>query len=153
HWPLLSYAHIMTSGAPSRSVRIVAVIVAFLLAWLTYRILEKPIRTMPNRAALALTPALGIVACLGLAVFARQLHARSEKYGFENIIKAETGGWGFPGPALKAVHTATGYHYERGGGSHKILFIGDSHAEQYYPRIDQLFGEHPDRSKGILFVT
>src|SRR5262249_346366 len=83
----------------------------------------------------------------------RQVHARSEKYGFEKIIKAETGDWGFPGTALKSVHTTTGYHYERGGGPHKVLFIGDSHAEQYYPRIDKLFLEHPDRSKGIMFVT
>jgi hypothetical protein len=33
------------------------------------------------------------------------------------------------------------------------LFIGDSHAEQYNPRIDKLFLDHPDQSKGILFVT
>jgi peptidoglycan/LPS O-acetylase OafA/YrhL len=153
HWPLLSYAYIMTSGDPSRTVQLFAVGAAFLLAWLTYRIIEKPIRTMPNRAALAITPALGLVALLGLAMFSRQLHARSENFGLDNIIKAEAGEWGFPGPKLTAVHTATGYHFERGGGSHKVLFVGDSHVEQYYPRIDRLMTEHPDTAKGVLFVT
>jgi SGNH domain (fused to AT3 domains) len=134
-------------------VQLAAVGAAFLLAWLTYRIIEKPVRTMPNRAALALTPALGIVACLGLAIFSHQLHARSEKFGLDNIIRAEAGEWGFPGPKLTAVHTATGDHFERGGGSHKVLFVGDSHVEQYYPRIDRLMTEHPDTTKGVLFVT
>jgi hypothetical protein len=108
---------------------------------------------MPNRAALVLTPLLGIVACLGLAMFSRQLHARSEKFGLDNIIKAEAGEWGFPGPKLTAVHTAAGYHFERGSSSHKVLFVGDSHAEQYYPRIDRLMTEHQDTTKGVVFVT
>ena len=51
------------------------------------------------------------------------------------------------------MHTATGYHFERGDGQHKVLFVGDSHAEQYYPRIDRLLTEHPNTAKGILFVT
>jgi len=44
HWPLLSFARIVEIGTPSREVRIVAVAISIVLAWLTYRLIEKPIR-------------------------------------------------------------------------------------------------------------
>jgi hypothetical protein len=50
HWPLLSFAHILENGLPSREIRIVAIVMSILLAWLTYKIIEKPIRLgMHNR--------------------------------------------------------------------------------------------------------
>src|SRR5262249_29456910 len=61
--------------------------------------------------------------------------------------------WEFPGRTLTPVHTALGYHFERKSGSSNVLFVGDSHMEQYYPRIDRLLSENPDSTRGVLFVT
>ncbi|WP_148264872.1 acyltransferase family protein [Collimonas fungivorans] len=44
HWPILSFARIVESQTPSLKIRVAAVIVAIALAWLTYRIIERPIR-------------------------------------------------------------------------------------------------------------
>lgn len=44
HWPLLSFARIVESEVPSRNIRIAAVVLSILLAWLTARFIEKPIR-------------------------------------------------------------------------------------------------------------
>ncbi len=44
HWPLLSYARIVEGEVPSRSIRIVAVVFSIVFAWLTYRLVERPIR-------------------------------------------------------------------------------------------------------------
>ena len=44
HWPLLSFARIVETEMPSTNIRIVAVIVTVVLAWLTYKLVEKPIR-------------------------------------------------------------------------------------------------------------
>ncbi len=44
HWPLLSFVQILTSEAPTVAVRIAAVVIAFALAWLTYRFVERRIR-------------------------------------------------------------------------------------------------------------
>lgn len=44
HWPLLSFARIMESETPSLEIRIAAVLIAIVLAWLTYWLIEKPIR-------------------------------------------------------------------------------------------------------------
>jgi hypothetical protein len=44
HWPLLSYAQILSGESPERSVRIGMVVLAFALAALTYKFVEQPIR-------------------------------------------------------------------------------------------------------------
>ena len=55
HWPLLSFSSIINSGTPDRFIRITSVLLAVLLAWLTYRFLERPIRAKKNST---LTPAI-----------------------------------------------------------------------------------------------
>lgn len=44
HWPLLSFARILESRIPSLGIRISAIALAVILAWLTYRLIEHPIR-------------------------------------------------------------------------------------------------------------
>ena len=44
HWPLLSFEHILISELPTPKVRIIAILAAFALAWLSYQFVEKPLR-------------------------------------------------------------------------------------------------------------
>jgi hypothetical protein len=44
HWPLLSFAAVAEGGPPAPAVRINAVLLSILLAFVTYKIIEKPIR-------------------------------------------------------------------------------------------------------------
>jgi peptidoglycan/LPS O-acetylase OafA/YrhL len=44
HWPILSFAHIIESNVPSLNIRIAAVILSIILAWLTHKLVERPIR-------------------------------------------------------------------------------------------------------------
>lgn len=44
HWPLLAYARIVEGETPSRTIRIALVLLSVLLAWLTYRFIERPLR-------------------------------------------------------------------------------------------------------------
>jgi peptidoglycan/LPS O-acetylase OafA/YrhL len=44
HWSLLSFARIMDGEKPSQGVRIAAVLISIVLAWLTYLLVEKPMR-------------------------------------------------------------------------------------------------------------
>ena len=43
HWPLLSFLRILDGGS-NRVARVIAMIAAIALAWLTYRFVELPIR-------------------------------------------------------------------------------------------------------------
>ena len=45
HWPILSYLRIIESGMVTSSVKMLAVGISIVLAWITYRFLESPIRT------------------------------------------------------------------------------------------------------------
>jgi len=69
HWPLLAYARILVNPEgdaaidPSRSIRVSLVLVAFGLAWLTYKLVEQPIRTGQRSPA----KALGLVAAMLVA--------------------------------------------------------------------------------------
>lgn len=44
HWPILSFAQILLGGTPSVAARISAVAASLVLAWLTYQLIERPIR-------------------------------------------------------------------------------------------------------------
>jgi hypothetical protein len=44
HWPILSYLQIIKEEIPHRDARILAVLISILLAWLTYKLIECPIR-------------------------------------------------------------------------------------------------------------
>jgi peptidoglycan/LPS O-acetylase OafA/YrhL len=71
HWPLLSFLRIVSPGQPSPIARGVAVASAFVVAWLTYRFVEKPVRRTKAQyrgvsSVQILVPAM-LVAC-GLGV-------------------------------------------------------------------------------------
>lgn len=44
HWPLLSFARIVESEVPSLNIRIAAILLSVVLSWLTYKLVERPIR-------------------------------------------------------------------------------------------------------------
>ncbi|MFL6676503.1 MAG: acyltransferase family protein [Massilia sp.] len=54
HWPLLSFAQIVESKTPAPAIRAAALALALLLAWLTWRLLERPLRARPGRGKVAL---------------------------------------------------------------------------------------------------
>jgi peptidoglycan/LPS O-acetylase OafA/YrhL len=71
HWPLLSFARIVESGMPSAPIRGAAVVAAVVLAWLSYRFVEKPLRGAGDgrRTAVAL-----VVVMLSLVAFSGWLY-------------------------------------------------------------------------------
>jgi len=52
HWPLLTFARILQAHVPSTVVVLGLVLMSFVLAWLTWRFVEKPIRSAPRSRAL-----------------------------------------------------------------------------------------------------
>ena len=66
HWPILSYLHIIEDGAPHRDKRVLAVLLSFFLAWITYRFIEKPIRFGGLKEPFRSTILVSIVLLLGV---------------------------------------------------------------------------------------
>ena len=71
HWPILSFIRILHAERPGRTVRVVAVLAAVALAWLTYRLVETPIRRSAHRRGppLALVVAMVILGVTGYACY------------------------------------------------------------------------------------
>ena len=69
HWPMLSFMRIVESETPSLGFRVLAVGLSVLLAWMTYYIVEKPIRLESAGGKSSLKTAVlgGLVAILGVA--------------------------------------------------------------------------------------
>ncbi len=68
HWPLLYFARVTEAGAPSALIRAGAVALAALLAWLTYRFLEIPIRERAKGQTAFTVPLVAVnIAVMGLS--------------------------------------------------------------------------------------
>ncbi|HEV2523913.1 MAG TPA: acyltransferase family protein [Gammaproteobacteria bacterium] len=83
HWPLLSFANMIESGVPDRSTRIAAVLISIILAWLTYRLIEHPIRfgKKNNAKVILLAILISLVGLLGYQTFKR------DGFSFRNNIQ------------------------------------------------------------------
>lgn len=153
HWPILSFARIIESEIPSREIRLGAVMLSIVLAWLTYRLIEKPIRfgrVMWIKTA-GLTLGLAVVGYVGYNAFQRNgLEFRAKQ--FVNISKA-AGEWEYPGKLLAANIPGIDYFQQQSGRGQVTLFVGDSNIEQYSPRIEELIASDPKNTNGVIFKT
>ena len=64
HWPLLSFARILESQTPGPELHLALVLMSFILAWGTYRFIEKPIRFSDRYPRAVLWLGLWMVAVL-----------------------------------------------------------------------------------------
>ncbi|HZV65988.1 MAG TPA: acyltransferase family protein [Telluria sp.] len=73
HWPLLAFARILAGGTPSRDIRVIVVVTAVVLAWLTYRLLERQVRAPSWIGAKngVLVGLMAVVGFVGLNCFQR----------------------------------------------------------------------------------
>ncbi len=71
HWPLLSFLNILAAGLPPLAVRWLALGSSILLAWLTYRYIELPVRRHKERRFnFRLAAAAAVAGVAGLVVYA-----------------------------------------------------------------------------------
>lgn len=151
HWPILSFARIVESEIPSREIRMGAVTLSFVFAWLTYRLIEMPIRfgrkTWIKPALLCIS--LAVIGYIGYNSFQRNgLAFRLPKevrhiadFRYEYAKDARAGKcW------LSAQQSFDGFDSEcieipLFGESHSVLVWGDSHAARLYPGLRATLGD------------
>lgn len=133
HWPLLAFARIDEGHATGPVVRLTELALSFPLAWLTYRLIENPIRRSRSpRPVIALAVSMALIFCVGSVTFL--------KSGFEFRAAARN----FPVTPVgefTASRTSDGscerlFHKEKvkeevclaNDPRPQILVVGDSHA-------------------------
>jgi len=70
HWPLLTFARIINSDTPSIEMRCIAIVIAVVLSWLTYRLIELPLRNISSKVRVVFFLAfMGAVGTIGYVTF------------------------------------------------------------------------------------
>lgn len=142
HWPLFAFARLVMAAPASTLLASVLVVGAFLLAILTYYLVELPIRrTRSRRAVAALVAGSLVSAMVGSMGALAILPTRAAIFDgpqIEEVVRAQND-W---------VHVDSIDLLKP--GQHATLFIGDSYMQQYYPRIERIA---PVSSRGILLRT
>lgn len=136
HWPLLSFLHIVDGPVPRTLLKILAVLLAIILAAASYHLLEKPIRFGTRKAikTLALICAMILLAFAGMAIF--------YSGGFPSRLPDK---FLIIGEQFKRIPSGTSdciKKYFGGGNSYcrisdidsppTVVIIGDSHAGHFY---------------------
>ncbi|WP_206081316.1 acyltransferase family protein [Mariprofundus ferrooxydans] len=154
HWPLLSFADILGNGVVPRDFRIAAVLFSVLLAWLTYRFIESPLRSghrkIPVTSGLLLI--MSGVVIIGLLGYKGVITPRNDNVALANIIEA-TKDWQYPGDSEPYDPGVSGTYIYKSKRSDITLFIGDSHVEQYAARVSSTVHSQPLLSNSAVFVT
>lgn len=139
HWPLLSFARIIEGGYPSKELRIGIVTLSIALAWLTYKLVECPIRFGKQRNIVCiLFVLLSFIGFLGLVTFyqhgltSRAVVSENQKIGFSGYDGGDGGylGRGCGLGIKESLHFAFCGGDKR--GNVKYALLGDSKAGALY---------------------
>lgn len=144
HWPLLSFARIMEGEKPSQGIRVAAIVISITLAWLTYKLIEKPTRFGSQHNAKTITL---LVLMLGVG-FVGYYDYKQEGLLFRKVAKKsvdftyQTDNLGYlkcqDNPLLKSL----GYCLIDSNGKINAALIGDSHAEDKFHGIAKMDKNH-----------
>lgn len=148
HWPLLSFARIVEGEVPSTGVRVAAVLLAILLAWLTFRFIELPLRAWQGRAKVV---ALVLLAAgcggIGYATYtqehiAQRTHNQKLMAYQDTINVTDRAAECFEIPY--AYKKADGWFCRLGERDAPVDYFayGDSHALSLVPALEKFAREH-----------
>ena len=140
HWPILAFARITSSELPTIELRIVALAAAFILAGVTYIIIERPVRFGFHQKVSTFT-LVGLMICVGcLSGYIYKQHGLAERFvklapTHADEIQKIAVAWQFtdyPRPAEAYQDSRYGFLTLGRENNTKVLFIGDSHTYQYW---------------------
>ncbi|KTC93764.1 MULTISPECIES: acyltransferase family protein [Legionella] len=146
HWPLLSFARIMEQGMPSKILRVGCLALSFLLAFLSYLYIEKPIRFGDKQKLKALL-LLSLSFCIiGLGLYTYYQEGFLSRTTLTRLDPAPE----FPGKlppdiAQKAIPVGLGISSHR--GKKTVIILGDSHAHHL---LAGFFQKYPENHISII---
>jgi peptidoglycan/LPS O-acetylase OafA/YrhL len=153
HWPLFSFTRIVLGHPAQPAMAAGAIVIALAAAYATYRWVEVPIRygELGRKALPPLLAGLALLAAAGVALQAQWITGRLSGPMVSQWDAAATD-WHFPGdnPIDESTGATLTVTSRRG---RKALFIGDSHIEQYWPRVRRIIDAYPDAARSAEFVN
>ena len=159
HWPIIVFGR----HQPFHSKHYLEIFISFVLAFLSFEYIERPFRGTNSlftrrqvfafgAGVSALTAAFGFAAVLSQGL-PQRYDARTRQLVFDNLAQVNNfdpscGNW------KNEVHSLADIKFCNLGDGlpHKIMFWGDSHVEQLYPAIQQLYASGGLNNRGVVFA-
>jgi peptidoglycan/LPS O-acetylase OafA/YrhL len=144
HWPLLSFVRIIGGQTPSLEVATASIFLSVALAWLTYLVVEKPLRfgKLASTKAVILFVTMCMIGSAGYVVYL------SNGFAFRNASAEDI--------------VAAAQDYEQSEGlalgnpdADETILVGDSTMGQYIPRVRKLIEQHAidlDNNRVIFYL-
>lgn len=147
HWPLFAFSRILLDKPMSVAVGAGLSLLAVALAWLTWRYIERPFRAskpinVAARDAARLWTATIVLGLCGLTAWMTWLAPRSASSPPVRLVAAAQTDW----------RDIDNIELE-GDRKERILFFGDSHMQQYLPRIEAIMKNHQAPVYSVFFRT
>jgi peptidoglycan/LPS O-acetylase OafA/YrhL len=155
HWPLLSFGYIVNGDKPALLARVALIGAAFVLAVLTYRLVELPLRRLRGHRRLArrLAGGMGAAVLAGVLVTAGTIRERIDPHGAEVYLNALNDS-DFPGPSFTPLRYQNMLFQKVGSRAPGLtVFLGDSVVQQYGPYVEQAIASAPDKFNSVVFAT
>jgi peptidoglycan/LPS O-acetylase OafA/YrhL len=152
HWPLLAYARIVSGGEVGNTLLISIILTSILLAWLTYRLIEQPLRFgfSVRLKVTGLCLSMALLAAFGIAAASKMLLPQS--HDIRVLQYYEMGG--YPRPQGERRVPKSNFASQGRNENHKILMLGDSHSEQYHNTFAQVLARRGEQaSSEVLYNT
>jgi len=150
HWSLFSFVRIIEGETPTESIQAAAIVASVVLAAATYKFIETSLRS--NRIALMLTAACLAIGATGYMAATGIIKPYSSRLGVDKIVEA-IGEWGFPTPDMEYIQSDGRTILRKVAGKGSVMFLGDSNAQQYWPRAQKILTEMPEKSKTVYLIT
>lgn len=157
HWPILSFARIVESEVPSRNIRIAAVVLSIVLAWLTYKLVERPVRLSKGGTAKVsiLVVLMALLGVLGYQTYIKDGYdTRSSIKGFVNNKNELLRTPASDEACLSYVDLKAPLfpycRFTNVNSDETIAVIGDSHAHVAYPGISEFLAS---RGKNTVLLA
>lgn len=145
HWPIISYLHITEASQPEHVTMLIALCICVALAYLTYRYIEKPIRSGDTTTLQSITLSM-LSLCIGTIGY--QTYANN---GFKDRLAAQRSlteqlSWGESdnfSPLCRNYIGINDMGYCLGDPRQapNAVLIGDSHANSLFPGLEWAFNQ------------
>lgn len=148
HWPLISYAYVIRLGkAPTPLMAMALVAASFLLAWVTYRFIEYPVRfgAHRRRRTQIVAASVAVLGACGLALWTK--NGFPERFpplpgiDIQKIGDAKLDAEFKPTKGMEVSNHGWTLVTHLGHGERKVALSGDSLLFHYGPRVQQLADE------------
>ncbi|MBC7419959.1 MAG: acyltransferase [Bdellovibrio sp.] len=155
HWPILFFLRLDNTEL-NLITSLAAAIASFVLALLTYYLIETPIAnlTLPRKkvASIFLLLVLFILGGIGSAIKQKKISPQSNMGEFTALSQAKDD-WIYPMIPMRFIkmEPADMPIYKIGQQTSEVLFIGDSNMEQYFARIKKVVS--PLSLNSAVFLT